>query len=82
MWGRGEILIKGANVTSGYYMMPDKTKEVFSDDGWFQTGDIGQFLSDGSIRSKYSSRLYVVPETSGTSYSSNMSLLFYCSCRP
>jgi long-chain acyl-CoA synthetase len=37
-------------VTSGYYMMPDSTKEVFMDDGWFLTGDIGQFLSDGSIR--------------------------------
>jgi long-chain acyl-CoA synthetase len=31
-------------------MMPDKTKEVFQDDGFFQTGDIGQFMSDGSIR--------------------------------
>ncbi|CAJ1927903.1 unnamed protein product [Cylindrotheca closterium] len=50
VWGRGEILVKGSNVTSGYYMMADKTKEVFSDDGWFATGDIGQFLSDGSIR--------------------------------
>jgi long-chain acyl-CoA synthetase len=50
VWGRGEILIKGGNVTSGYYMMPDKTKEVFLEGGWFATGDIGQFLSDGSIR--------------------------------
>eukprot|EP00526_Cylindrotheca_closterium_P007010 CAMPEP_0113631170 /NCGR_PEP_ID=MMETSP0017_2-20120614/16198_1 /TAXON_ID=2856 /ORGANISM="Cylindrotheca closterium" /LENGTH=720 /DNA_ID=CAMNT_0000541669 /DNA_START=84 /DNA_END=2246 /DNA_ORIENTATION=- /assembly_acc=CAM_ASM_000147 len=50
VWGRGEILVKGSNVTSGYYMMVDKTKEVYSDDGWFATGDIGQFLSDGSIR--------------------------------
>ena len=31
-------------------MMPDKTKEVFTEDGWFHTGDIGQFMSDGSIR--------------------------------
>jgi len=50
VWGRGEICIKGGNVTSGYYMMADKTKEVFTDDGWFQTGDIGQFLEDGSVR--------------------------------
>jgi long-chain acyl-CoA synthetase len=50
VWGRGEIMVKGGNVTSGYYMMPDKTKEVFTDDGWFATGDIGQFLEDGSIR--------------------------------
>jgi len=31
-------------------MMPDKTKEEFEADGWFHTGDIGQYMSDGSIR--------------------------------
>lgn len=50
VWGRGEVMVKGGNVTSGYYMMPDKTKEVYLDGGWFATGDIGQFLSDGSVR--------------------------------
>ena len=50
VWGRGEVICRGGNVTSGYYMMPDKTKEVFDDDGWFHTGDIGQFMADGSIR--------------------------------
>mmetsp|Transcript_33410 Transcript_33410/g.76986 ORF Transcript_33410/g.76986 Transcript_33410/m.76986 type:complete len:248 (+) Transcript_33410:1489-2232(+) len=48
--GRGEILVKGSNIGIGYYMLPDKTKEVFQEDGFFQTGDIGQFMSDGSIR--------------------------------
>ena len=50
VWGRGEIVCKGGNITSGYYMMPDKTEEVFTEDGWFHTGDIGQFMADGSIR--------------------------------
>jgi len=50
VWGRGEIMVKGGNITTGYYMMPEKTKEVFLEDGWFATGDIGQFLDDGSIR--------------------------------
>eukprot|EP00536_Pseudo-nitzschia_multiseries_P002171 jgi/Psemu1/322429/estExt_fgenesh1_pg.C_290001 len=49
IWGRGEVMIRGKNVTTGYYMMPDKTKEVYVD-GWFATGDIGQFMEDGSIR--------------------------------
>lgn len=48
--GRGEILVKGKSVSLGYYMMPDKTKEVFDEDGYFHTGDIGQFMNDGSIR--------------------------------
>jgi len=48
--GRGEILTRGNNVSLGYYMMPEKTKEVFHDDGFFETGDIGQFMADGSLR--------------------------------
>lgn len=50
VFGRGEILIKGPNISSGYYMLPETTKEVFRDDGFFATGDIGQYMSDGSIR--------------------------------
>lgn len=48
--GRGEILVKGNSVSLGYYRMPEKTKEVFGEDGFFSTGDIGQFMEDGSIR--------------------------------
>ena len=47
--GRGEILVKGASLSMGYYMMPDKTAEVYGEDGFFHTGDIGQFMNDGSI---------------------------------
>lgn len=50
VFGRGEILVKGKNIAIGYYMQEDKTKEVFRDDGFFHTGDIGQFMDDGSIR--------------------------------
>mmetsp|Transcript_18857 Transcript_18857/g.21605 ORF Transcript_18857/g.21605 Transcript_18857/m.21605 type:complete len:720 (+) Transcript_18857:102-2261(+) len=50
VFGRGEILCKGACVSTGYYMMPEETKKVFRDDGWFETGDIGQFMADGSMR--------------------------------
>lgn len=50
VFGRGEILVKGPSVSLGYYTMEDKTKEVFDEDGFFHTGDIGQFMEDGSLR--------------------------------
>lgn len=50
IYGRGEIVVRGVNITAGYYMEPEKTAEEFKEGGWFQTGDIGQFMSDGSIK--------------------------------
>lgn len=44
----GFIEISGANVTSGYYNMDAKTKEVIGEDGWLNTGDIG-FLRNGKL---------------------------------
>jgi len=48
--GRGEIWVRGKNVSSGYYKMPEQTKEVYRADGFFQTGDIGMVLPDGSLK--------------------------------
>jgi len=48
--GRGEVQIRGAAVSAGYYKMPDKTKEEFDSEGWFHTGDVGVWTTDGSLK--------------------------------
>lgn len=46
----GEIIIKGPQIMKGYYNLPDATKETFTDDGWFKTGDVGFVDDDGFLR--------------------------------
>lgn len=45
----GEILVKGDHVVQGYWKQPEVTKESFTADGYFKTGDIGIIDSDGFL---------------------------------
>ncbi|KAF2774486.1 acetyl-CoA synthetase-like protein [Teratosphaeria nubilosa] len=49
-FAQGEIWIRGASITKGYLNLEKETKESFTDDGWFKTGDIGEFDNDGNLR--------------------------------
>ena len=45
----GNIQVQGPNVFKGYWRMPEKTKEEFSADGWFKTGDVGKVDERGYV---------------------------------
>jgi malonyl-CoA/methylmalonyl-CoA synthetase len=44
-----EVQLKGGQVFSGYWRNPQATREAFTDDGWFRTGDVGEIGDDGSL---------------------------------
>jgi long-chain acyl-CoA synthetase len=66
----GEILTRGPHVMQGYYKAPEKTEAVMTDDGWFHTGDIGEFDAANNLMItdrkkdlfKLSTGKYVMPQ--------------------
>jgi len=62
----GEIEVKGPNVMMGYYKKEEATKAVFTDDGWFKTGDLGEMVEGEYL--KITGRKKETFKTSGGKY--------------
>ena len=61
-----EIICRGHNVMMGYYKQPELTKEVIDADGWFHTGDMGEFNQYNQL--KITGRIKSLFKTSGGKY--------------
>src|SRR5438132_1166479 len=47
--GQGEVLARGPSVFTGYRNLEEKTREAFTEDGWFRTGDLGFMDNEGNL---------------------------------
>jgi long-chain acyl-CoA synthetase len=47
---QGEVCLRGPGIFKGYYKMPEKTAEDIDRDGWFHTGDIGEWVYNGTLK--------------------------------
>ena len=56
----GDVQVRGANVTKGYWRQPEKTAAAFTPDGWLRTGDLGMRGSDGYVTLKGRSKDLVI----------------------
>ena len=70
----GEVLVKGPSVMKGYYKNSDLTSEVFTQDGYFRTGDIGEF-ADGRLRIKGRCKTMILGPSGENIYPENIEFL-------
>lgn len=66
--GEGEIIARGPNVMQGYYKEPAITREVFTEDGWFKTGDLGTLDEDGYLYIKGRLKNIIISSTGENIY--------------
>ena len=66
--GQGEIVVDTPCVMRGYYKNEEATREVFTDDGWFRTGDLGAITPDGWIYIKGRLKNMIVGPSGGNIY--------------
>lgn len=83
---QGEIWLSGAAITSQYYKNEKETKDAFTSDGWFKTGDIGEWAPNGALRIidrkknlvKTANGEYIALEKLESTYRSNSLVLNIC----
>lgn len=59
----GELLVKGPNVFKNYYKNPEATKDAFTKDGWFKTGDLVEIDAEGFVKFKAREKEIIVLTT-------------------
>jgi len=59
----GELLVRGPNVSDGYWNRPGATRRVFDDDGWFRTGDVVHVRPDGYLEFRERAKQILVLST-------------------
>lgn len=64
--GIGEVIVKGPMVMQGYYKMEKETAEVFTPDGWFKTGDLGNSIPKTICTLPAAQRTSLLPKAAKT----------------